>query len=51
MIGRLLVVEADVNNEEAIDGAIIHVKARPINTAYNNIPTPAKIHFFGLLVI
>jgi hypothetical protein len=50
MIGRLLVVEADVDNEEFIDGAIIHVKARPINTA-NNTPIPTKIHFFGLLVI
>ena len=50
MIGRLLVLEADVNSEESIGGAIIHVKANPINTA-NNAPTPTKIHFLGLLVI
>jgi hypothetical protein len=48
MIGRLLVVETDVNNEESIEGAIIHVKARPINTANNNTSTPTKIHFLDI---
>jgi hypothetical protein len=48
----LLFVEADANNEEFIEGAIIHAKAkvRPINIIIKS-PTPILIHFFVLLFI
>lgn len=48
----LLFVEADANNEEFVEGAIIHAKAnvRPINIIIKP-PTPILIHFFILLTI
>jgi hypothetical protein len=49
-VGSLLVEEADANNEEFIEGSIIHAIVRPINIIIK-LPVSIIIHFFVLLLM